>query len=229
MRDQENIAKQPLDRADGVARSARPIGRSLKRRSAKSLGLKSFAELTTPSAALRRLRAFLLMPQPPLLFKEGNVSALKQSVNSFTRSNAVRYVMTLASRANSAAQRRQESSPGRKPWVVVTTQNSAVGATDLFMAERDQRVNAGRTPGGKIRCGESDSSQHYGHGKVSQRIGIRYSEQHSRHRASARNCAGEADRHAEAGQHQTLPHDHAQNLPCFRAQRHSQADLMRSL
>src|SRR5438876_5449345 len=55
-------------------------------RSAKSLGLKSFAELTTPSAALRKLRAFLLMPQPPLLFKEGNVSALKQSVNSFTRS-----------------------------------------------------------------------------------------------------------------------------------------------
>ena len=64
----------------------RPIGRSLKKRSAKSLGLKSFAELTTPSAALRRLRAFLLMPQPPLLFKEGNVSALKQSVNSFTSS-----------------------------------------------------------------------------------------------------------------------------------------------
>src|SRR5207253_11028149 len=56
---------------------------------------------------------------PP--FKEGNVSALKQSVNSFTRSDAVGYVMTLASRANSAAQRRQEPSPGRKPWVVVTT------------------------------------------------------------------------------------------------------------
>jgi len=49
-------------------------------------GLKSFAELTTPSAALRRLGAFLLMPQPPLLFKEGNVSALKQSGNSFTPS-----------------------------------------------------------------------------------------------------------------------------------------------
>src|SRR5438477_12229351 len=48
-----------------------------------------FTELTTPSAALRRLRAFLLMPQPPLLFKEGNVSALKQSVNSFTRSDAL--------------------------------------------------------------------------------------------------------------------------------------------
>src|SRR5438552_9362274 len=62
-----------LVRVDGVARSARPIGRSLKKRSAKSLGLKSFAELTTPSAALRRLRAFY-------------VSALKQSVNSFTRS-----------------------------------------------------------------------------------------------------------------------------------------------
>src|SRR5205807_2186892 len=78
-----------LVRADGVARSASPIGRSLKRRSAKSLGLKSFAELTTPSAAFRRLRAFLLMPQPPLLCKEGNVSALKQSANSFTRSDAL--------------------------------------------------------------------------------------------------------------------------------------------
>src|SRR5437667_6505055 len=32
-----------------------------------------FTELTTPSAALRRLRAFLLMPQPPLLFKEGKL------------------------------------------------------------------------------------------------------------------------------------------------------------
>jgi len=67
------------------------------------LGLKSFAELTTPSAAVRRLRAFLLMPQPPLLFKEGNVCALKQSINSFTRSDTLGYVMTLASRANSAA------------------------------------------------------------------------------------------------------------------------------
>src|SRR5438132_12058679 len=47
-----------LFRADGVVRSA------------KSLGLKSFAELTTPSDALRRLRAFLLMPHPPLLPKE---------------------------------------------------------------------------------------------------------------------------------------------------------------
>jgi hypothetical protein len=48
MRDQENVAEQPLVRADGVVRSA------------KSLGLKSFAELTTPSAALRRLRAFFI-------------------------------------------------------------------------------------------------------------------------------------------------------------------------
>src|SRR5947207_4177510 len=45
-----------------------------------------FRRTDHPSAALRRLRAFLLMPHPPLLFKEGNVSALKQSVNSFTRS-----------------------------------------------------------------------------------------------------------------------------------------------
>jgi len=34
------------------------------------------------------------MPQPPLLFKEGNVSALKQSVNSFTRSDALGYDLT---------------------------------------------------------------------------------------------------------------------------------------
>ena len=32
---------------------------------------KDFAELTTPSAALLWLRDFLLMPHPPLLFKEG--------------------------------------------------------------------------------------------------------------------------------------------------------------
>src|SRR5437660_3789699 len=32
-----------------------------------------FAKLTTPSAALRWLRVFLLMPQPPLLCEEGNL------------------------------------------------------------------------------------------------------------------------------------------------------------
>src|SRR5437764_1457420 len=78
-----------LVRADGVARSASPIGRSLKKRSAKSLGLKSREAVTSPHAAARRLREFLLMPQIPLLFKEGNVSALKQSVNSFTCSDAL--------------------------------------------------------------------------------------------------------------------------------------------
>src|SRR5207253_5921023 len=35
----------------------------------------------------------------PLLFKEGNVSALKQSVNSFTRPDALGQLITLASRA----------------------------------------------------------------------------------------------------------------------------------
>jgi hypothetical protein len=45
-----------LARADGVVRSAK--------------GLKISAGLTTPSAALWWLRIFLLMPQPPLLFKE---------------------------------------------------------------------------------------------------------------------------------------------------------------
>ena len=40
--------------------------------SAKTFRPEDFAELTTPSAALRWLRDFLLMPQPPLLCKEGN-------------------------------------------------------------------------------------------------------------------------------------------------------------
>src|SRR5947208_17117812 len=63
-------------------------GCAIKKMSRSNLSSRrrSGAELTTPSAALRRLRDFLLMPQPPLLFKEGNVSALKQSIHSFTRS-----------------------------------------------------------------------------------------------------------------------------------------------
>jgi hypothetical protein len=50
-----------LVRADGVVRST------------KLFRPQDFAELTTPSAALWKLRDFLLMPQTPLLFKEGNV------------------------------------------------------------------------------------------------------------------------------------------------------------
>jgi hypothetical protein len=42
--------------------------------SAKLFRPQQFADLTTPSAALRWLRNFLLMPQPPLLFKEGNIA-----------------------------------------------------------------------------------------------------------------------------------------------------------
>jgi hypothetical protein len=42
-------------------------------RSAKSSGLKHFAELTTPSAPLLWLRDFFLRAQPPLLFKEGKI------------------------------------------------------------------------------------------------------------------------------------------------------------
>jgi len=53
-----------------------------------------FRRTDHPSAALRRLRAFLLMPQPPLLFKEGNMLAC----NSFTRSDALGYDLDAASR-----------------------------------------------------------------------------------------------------------------------------------
>ena len=47
--------------------------------SAKSSGLNIFAKLTTPSAPLRWLRDFLLMPQPPLLCEEGNEDGVKIS------------------------------------------------------------------------------------------------------------------------------------------------------
>ena len=42
-----------------------------------SVRLKTFAELTTPSAPPRWLRSFLLMAQPPLLFKEGNSRSMR--------------------------------------------------------------------------------------------------------------------------------------------------------
>src|SRR3954468_4478882 len=57
--------------ADGVARSASPIGRSINRSLAKASGLNNFAELTTPAAPLWN-GSILLMARPPLLFKEGN-------------------------------------------------------------------------------------------------------------------------------------------------------------
>ena len=56
--------------AAGVARSASAIARSLKR----GLRASALALRATPSAALRWLRDFLLMPQPPLLCEEGNSS-----------------------------------------------------------------------------------------------------------------------------------------------------------
>src|SRR5215471_15050432 len=59
-----------LVRADGVVRPA------------KSLGLNAFAELTTPSAAIRSLRDIRFMPHPPLLFKEGNMLA-RQFIHTF--------------------------------------------------------------------------------------------------------------------------------------------------
>ena len=39
-----------------------------------------FAELTTPSAALRWLRDLLLMPQPPLLYKEGKAPVFQETL-----------------------------------------------------------------------------------------------------------------------------------------------------
>jgi predicted aminopeptidase len=44
--------------------------------SAKTFSPKHLADMTTPSAAIRWLRSFLLMPHPALLFKEGNKARL---------------------------------------------------------------------------------------------------------------------------------------------------------
>jgi hypothetical protein len=59
-----------LVRADGVVSSA------------KLHRPEDFAGLTTPSAALRSLRTFLLMPQPPLLSKEGSFARF-QFIHTF--------------------------------------------------------------------------------------------------------------------------------------------------
>ena len=49
------------------------------------------------------------------------MSALKQSVNSFTRSDAPGWNLVAATRLGLAAERRQDSSAGRKPWVLGTS------------------------------------------------------------------------------------------------------------
>src|SRR5207249_9221531 len=58
--------------ADGVARSASPIGQSLNRSSAKSLGCRSDHPGCAASVASRHFLA-----QPPLLCEEGNVALLE--------------------------------------------------------------------------------------------------------------------------------------------------------
>ena len=60
-RRQKKAAQPPLKGADGVARSASPTGRSLKKSSGEIFRPKHFAELTTPSAPLRWLRDFFLL------------------------------------------------------------------------------------------------------------------------------------------------------------------------
>jgi hypothetical protein len=67
-RHQKDAAKPPLKGADGVARSASPQGRSLKR---------SSAELTTPSAPLRWLRDFLLLGASTPPFQGGEKTTIK--------------------------------------------------------------------------------------------------------------------------------------------------------
>ena len=59
--------------------------------------------LDNPGRAYQRDGAIFLMARPPLLDQGGECARIKHSGNSFTRSDAVGYIITLASRANSAA------------------------------------------------------------------------------------------------------------------------------
>src|SRR5215475_15022413 len=62
-RHQEEVAKPPLTERTGWSRMEHLL---------KSAFRNTSAIPTTPPAALRRLRDILLMPQPPLLYQEGN-------------------------------------------------------------------------------------------------------------------------------------------------------------
>src|SRR2546429_9146792 len=48
----------------------------------------AFSIMTTPSAPLRRLRAFLLLAQPPLLFQEGNTLSCDSFTPSYSAATA---------------------------------------------------------------------------------------------------------------------------------------------
>src|SRR6266436_2725527 len=49
-----------------------------------NVSTQTFTIMTTPSAPLRRLRAFFLLAQPPLLFQEGNALSC-QFIHTFIR------------------------------------------------------------------------------------------------------------------------------------------------
>src|SRR5262252_501674 len=61
-RHQDEVAKPPLTERTGWSRMEHLLKSAFRNTSA----------IPTPSAALRSLRDILLMPQPPLLYQEGN-------------------------------------------------------------------------------------------------------------------------------------------------------------
>src|SRR6266853_4837857 len=74
---------RPFVELDGLAGTPPNLGGEFKRSPANSftpsgwsvldnVTTSTFTIMTTPSAPLRRLRAFFLLAQPPLLFQEGN-------------------------------------------------------------------------------------------------------------------------------------------------------------
>ena len=78
----KKAAKPPYSAQTGAKRERDSAKHKIVVRSAKVHRPEDFAGLTTPSAALRLLRIFLLMPQPPLLFKEYPQLSCVQPSNS---------------------------------------------------------------------------------------------------------------------------------------------------
>jgi hypothetical protein len=75
MRHQLKVAEPPKAPQTGWREGASPIGRSLNGRSAKSSGLNSFAELTTPAGAVLERTHFNLRRVHPSSARRGIPSA----------------------------------------------------------------------------------------------------------------------------------------------------------
>jgi hypothetical protein len=112
--------------------------------SAKSSGLKHFAELTTLSAPLRWLRDFLFMAQPPLLCKEGKAAAVVITFIFLGSLAAQSTTSTILGTINDA-------SGAAVPGVTITVTNTATDIAQTTLSDERGRY---RVPG--LNVGQYD-------------------------------------------------------------------------